>query len=64
MLASDIFVGLRLVWVLTCVVDVELGTQEVGPNFTEIALSFFSQLFLFKTDQVVGSHVGASLLSI
>ena len=50
MLASDIFVGLCLVWVLTGVKDVELSTKEVGSDLTKIALSFLRQLFLFKTD--------------
>jgi len=63
-LASDVFVCLCLIRVLTSVIDVELGTQEVGPNLAEIALSFLRQFFLFKTDQVVRGHVGASLLSI
>ena len=63
-LCSDLICRLRFVGVVTSVIDVKLCPQEVRSHLSKVSLRFFTKFLLLQTDQIVGSRLSCSLLTI
>ena len=63
MLLPNLFCTFRFVRVLSCVEDIELGSEEVGSYFAYVALCFFRKLILLKTYKIVRSSLSCSFLT-
>ena len=61
---SHILEALRLLGVVSVIVEVELCTKEIRTQFTQITLRYFLHLFLIKSYHVIRGCVSRALLSI
>ena len=63
MLLPNLFCTFRFVGVLSCVEDIELGSEEVRSYFAYVTLCLFRELILFKTYEIVRSSLSCSFLT-